>query len=71
MSEKSEIELCFKNGASLKVDSVQSSKDWVPGDMLRMNNACDDFFRRRNMRVNTGGWKRAKDLRRARENGLT
>ena len=68
MSEKSEIELCFKNGASLKIDSTQSSEDWVPGDMLRMNNACDDFFRRRNMRVNSGGWKRAKDLRRAREN---
>jgi len=68
MSEKSEIELCFKNGATLKIDSTQSSRDWTQGDALRMNLACDEFFRQRNMRVNSGGWKRAKDLRRAREN---
>ena len=68
MSDKTDLDLWIKNQQTLKVDSTQTSRDWVQGDVLRMNLACDEFFRRRNMRVNTGGWKRAKDLRRAREN---
>ena len=68
MSDKTDLDLWIKNQQTLKVDSTQTSRDWTQGDALRMNLACDEFFRKRNMRVNTGGWKRAKDLRRAREN---
>jgi len=68
MSDKTDLDLWIKNQQTLKVDSTQTSRDWTQGDALRMNLACDEFFRKRNMRVNSGGWKRAKDLRRAREN---
>ena len=68
MSYKTDLDLWIKNQQTLKVDPTQTSRDWTQGDALRMNLACDEFFRKRNMRVNSGGWKRAKDLRRAREN---